>query len=340
MIKYLAILSLTGVVSFANAQTRMAMEEAAQERNAHNDRIERENKEKLKETKISSGSNYDNSNNVISSNWIPGVNDPETSYLSYEGQIGKFEKGWHKFNEGWCLIGENGGFLLPKGTINTPVYATIKKYNGLAIASVYDLHANEKYGILDASGETIVPFVYNGIAPSAGDGLFLISKKTTPNLYYPKRDDVRYGIIGPEGNIISEPAFEEITSPNSNLFISSDGDHYGIINKQGIEIISPTYRSIDTTFSCSGFFLVLNSASDQGLISSTTGKEIVPPKYYLIECSKFKGLFKIIKKSENLDLLYGLISETGKIITEPVFKSESEANDYAKTHGIALIPRN
>ncbi|QSX04710.1 WG repeat-containing protein [Sedimentibacter sp. zth1] len=117
-----------------------------------------------------------------------------------------------KENEGsYKIIDKNGNFL------NNIEYTNYKSYiNSPYIAVLTD----DKWGVINNYGETIVDNVYDEIA-LLGDKYFAVKK------------DSKWGIIDCNSNIIVDYNWDEIVSFNNNMIVVKKDNLYTLINKEG-----------------------------------------------------------------------------------------------------------
>ncbi|HLP14576.1 MAG TPA: WG repeat-containing protein [Flavobacteriales bacterium] len=128
-----------------------------------------------------------------------------------------------------------------------------------------------KRGVIDTTGNVIVPFVYSGIDFTSGDcGNFFKVSQPGKSLFYSL-----YGLLDESGKTILEPKYDYISV---GYFIRIDeNEKKGFANCDGKIIIPAMYDDYYDCFKASGIAPVkLNNK--WGFID-TTGKTVIPFKY-------------------------------------------------------------
>ena len=218
-----------------------------------------------------------------------------------------------------------------------PYKKSIEKELELSKQIILTVKNNEKYGCINEIGDTLIPFIYDGIEQFK-QGIALVEKdnqfgfiKLTGDALTPLHfDDAesfnedraivnKYGnsyVIDRSGNTISS-SFDALSDFNSGLSIVKKNNLYGAINKNGkIEI--PLQFQMMGEFS-EGFCYA--QKNDKFGYIDKNGYTLIPFVFDWAE--NFKNGFARIKKNN----LYGLINLSGEYIIQPIFdRVEEEIN--------------
>jgi len=156
-----------------------------------------------------------------------------------------------------------------------------KEYNITEVSqyNYYKLYENNKYGVIDTSGNTIIEPIYDNVKiPNPEKAVFICENADkiivlnenseqifteydevtaisingiVTSLPYEKKvlcykSDSKYGLIDYSGKIITQPIYEEIKgleNKESELLVKRDGK-YGVINAKGAILIKEQYDEI------------------------------------------------------------------------------------------------
>lgn len=171
----------------------------------------------------------------------------------------------------------------------------------------------EKYGIVDYTGEIIVPIEYDFITPDVRNGYYVVADIVANNgkfgLYEPSK-----GLVVPciydSWYVGEEPTHKELmifglgnqkvvldpngkvlfTLPNCNYYIENDyirvsiknennKEVYGVYNKNGEEVIPPKYKRISKYNE--GYWLFEDNSKRFGIIDTLGNIRIIPENYYV-----------------------------------------------------------
>lgn len=217
--------------------------------------------------------------------------------------------------------------------------ATIKQYN------YFVLKQNDKYGVIDKKGNTIIDSNFNDIKiPNPEQAIFICYegdnvkilnerkeeifkeyeniepirlKNISSDLMYEKtvlkyRKDSKYGLINFAGNKITEPAYEEIDSlpyKEGELLVKKDGK-YGVINIKGNSLVENKYDTI----AVDGYYTDEDGYKNAGYIVSVTTPEGYRYGYIkgkLIVNSEYNELTRITELKDNNNI-YLLCAKNGQ----------------------------
>lgn len=113
-------------------------------------------------------------------------------------------------------------------------------YEGYAIAAIkVKGQKNYKYGMIDTTGNIVVPFEYDAVAAMGSDAELLQFKKGEV-----------YGLVTRQARILLEPVYTYIdyNSKYSHIIIRHD-EKYGLANRQGKILIQPQYDDLRRNYS-------------------------------------------------------------------------------------------
>ncbi|MBR1681665.1 WG repeat-containing protein [bacterium] len=182
--------------------------------------------------------------------------------------------------------------------------------NGVKLKKIYKLNKLGKYGLVDENGNHLTKFIY-------GDITVFDEQSGVYKTYIGRK----CGLINYNGNILLPAKFEDIkNTQNSDVVIVKNSKYYGLFDYQTSSFVaSPIYHNIDQT---NQYNWILNSNKLFGHAYSKNGtSRVINPKYENIV------LYKNVYKTYN-DNKEGLISDNGKIITEPAYDSIELINEY------------
>jgi len=222
--------------------------------------------------------------------------------------------------------------LVNQNFINDEVYDEMYlQKNGLIVISNY-----KKYGVIDCSGNTIIPATYdcisstfNSFIVSLGDKYGVIDLKGTKILpiafdYIPLTTDSlfsvqirnndtafyydRNGLYDLAGNKIFDCNYTSIQKVDNNLYILNNSTGYFIATKQGP--ISKKYSSL--TYLKDNLF-VFESLKKQGVVNAE-GKIIIPATYKYIR-KLDENYLTITNATDRV----GIIDYSGNVVLAPIY---------------------
>ena len=171
-------------------------------------------------------------------------------------------------------------------------------------------NADNKWGYIDTSGNTVIDFQYDYAGPFEKNGLAKVNKGE------------KYGFIDKDGNIVVDTAYYYASDfGESGYAIVAAGDdtsrNFGVINTKGELVIPTEYLYVDE-IDKSGLFRV--SQLDGKGIMDANGKVILPLEYTYVGLFDEKGYAFVASghyqqtTADTLD--YGLIDRSGNFIIE------------------------
>ena len=120
--------------------------------------------------------------------------------------------------------------------------------------SMFEIEKNDKYGIIDYTGNSIIPIEYTGIEING--------------IYIQAFNDEERKVYNILGEVITDLKYEAILktqNENYQITINEDG-FYGIINAQNEELVKNKYNYIEYLFE--DYFIVSNENGKLGVINS------------------------------------------------------------------------
>lgn len=205
--------------------------------------------------------------------------------------------------------------------------------------SYFRIYENQKYGVIDRNGNTIIEPKYDNIdIPNPSKGVFIVytnyneeTDKYETQAINEKNERIltNYNNVMP---IILKDANSPIPYEKSVLVYEKD-NKYGIIDFKGNKITDAVYDTINSLLYKEGCLLVTQN-SKYGVIN-IKGKEIVKTEYdsitadgYYNENNKYKGAGFIVAQKKNEGYRYGYINNKGKMLLE---------TEYNEIHRITEI---
>ena len=170
----------------------------------------------------------------------------------------------------------------------------------------YTVKANEKVGVIDSTGKTIIPFEYSGINVKGGN-------------YHVEKNSL-HGVFKPDGTALLPVEYDSIDIKNNQYEVVKGGKK-GILSSDGSTIISPEYDKISVLED--GKYEVSKDGKI-GILASD-GSPIISASYNSIK-KLDDGRFYV-----SLNNKYGIVDETGKTIIEPSYSSITYENTNTYT---------
>lgn len=175
---------------------------------------------------------------------------------------------------------------------------------------------NGKYGFINKLGETIIPFIFEEAGTFNESGIT------------PIKENGKYGYIDMNGKIIIPTIYDGATSFSGKIATIRQGNKYGYINKDGTIIIPCIY---DTAFPFNDGLAVVRKGLFYGYID-TDGREVIPIKYY--GAYNFNCGLARVRHKDRLGP-WGYINKDGRDVISPNYQ---EAYDFSE--GRALVQKN
>ena len=160
-------------------------------------------------------------------------------------------------------------------------------------------------GVMNKFGLTIVPYIYNNIAPNS---------YWAPAYYWASCNHQK-GVLALDGTEIIPCIYDDVdTWLSTDNFIVTSGNLNGLYSPEGIEILPCEYTGISLWRKTS---LVLVEIEDREGLYTQDGEEILPCQFII--CDEFNGISLIncngfVKDGKVRDGIWGVINQEGKII--------------------------
>lgn len=214
----------------------------------------------------------DNNKQILKKyNNISPLENSNNNEIWYEDNILRFEKDGKyglidfsgkeilpaEYNNIYSLSGIPKSIIVEKdnlkGVVNSTLGRLVVECNYNDITSLtkgnsddgYIVHKDGKYGILGVNGKEILGCNYQEIKNVTGDNMYVV------------KDDSGLKIIDNSLNVIKDSGFDGVDEINGDLITISLNGKKGVINKEGVELISPQYE--DLKFACEEYFIAKNN---------------------------------------------------------------------------------
>jgi len=147
---------------------------------------------------------------------------------------------------------------------------------------VFIIEKNNKCGVVDISGKTIVDIDYNNITI---EGIYIYANKENQSF-----------IFDMNGNRQETPKYKNIIATNNNEYkITIDSNYkYGVENKEGQILIPNKYYYLEYIFD--DYFIVSGAEGKSGIVNSKN-ETIISIKY------------DVVQKIDNTDIIQTIISD-------------------------------
>ena len=221
------------------------------------------------------------------------------------------------FKDGMAQIKVKGkwGYIDKTGkVIINPIYEESKKFcEGLAAVAKKDKKTEEiKWGYIDNTGAVKIKFQF--IEDKVND--YCIPGDFQEGLAFVSSDGEKWGCINKEGKYEINPQFEGADfNPygfKNGVSIIRQGDVYGYIDKKGKYIINPQFKEA-RMFSLNGLAAVKHSDDKWGFIGKDGKYEINPQFDDVVQ--GFISDIAFVKSSDK----YGIIDSKGLYVINPQF---------------------
>lgn len=235
--------------------------------------------------------------------------------------VGNFSEGLAPVNSGgegegaapwhlWNIKGGKWGYVDTAGTL---VYDTIFDDAGYFYGGLARVSRDSAWGIISATGDTVVPFEYAVIRPRS-EGRYLCNRGgttvDTADFYGQPFTTAIAGTweyLDSTGTPVGGGGYEDAHGfDNGRAFVKKDG-RWGMIDRAGRQVTGFHYDAI-WSFRPTGLAIVLKDSA-YGVID-TSGKLILDTKYDDIHLGWFDGRAIRIEDSTG----YGIASNTGEIL--------------------------
>lgn len=206
---------------------------------------------------------------------------------------------------------ENCGFINASGEIMVPCIFNVA---GEFSEGVGIIMQNKKWGLINTKGVEIVPPQYDYIG-SMSNGLAVI------------KTDGKYGYINSSGKVVIEPIYSNAKNFNEGLGAVKIENNWGYINNTGMVIIPPRYDKA-YVFREGMAKVVIESKEgwlDGGFINKL-GKLVIPCKFYTGSDNTFEltdGFYNGLSRASLDGRNWGFINKTGNFVIKPIYSGAS-----------------
>jgi hypothetical protein len=196
------------------------------------------------------------------------------------------------------LLNSKYGIINTSGQLVIPcVYDMIHPFN-INNVNYYIVSKNERYGIINDKNETVIPFEYDRISERNGGSLLWVTR-------YDKHGFMQF----PSRKMLIPAIYDgmELLSPGALLV--RKGTLYTILKGNGEKLLLNWYSSLEIKRGEN--FAVAELHGRKGLIDATE-KAIIPLEYEVLKrIDRYSGVLYIAAR----DGRYGIIGGNGKIVT-------------------------
>lgn len=149
----------------------------------------------------------------------------------------------------------------------------------------YKMKEEDKYGIINEKGELIIEAQYKEIIiPNSNKAVFICKNEDEQKILNDKNEELftQYENLEPIEliNIVTESAYE------TNVLKYKKDDKYGLINLDGEKITEPKYEEISSLGYKDGEVLIKEN-DKYGILNTITGTTIIKPIYDSIESDQY-----------------------------------------------------
>jgi len=177
-----------------------------------------------------------------------------------------------------------------------------------------------KFGIIDETGKTIIPFEFEELRPFDGQETTIAKKNN------------HFGIIDFKNKeLVSFENDEIYSSKFSEIFIVKQNDKYGLLNKEGNKVIDFIFEDLRPCFYDEDNKFIVKSKGKYGIID-ITGKEIIPNEFDEISnWVEYGPEAHFVTKNKKM----GMYSRDGKQLIPPIY----EELNYI-TNNLIIVSQN
>ncbi len=221
-----------------------------------------------------------------------------------------------------CLYGFRGkddNWVIP------PKYDYINNLNKL----YYIVSEKGKYGILNQSGQIVLPMEWDLLEPlgfnrifeprDRSDFIHAIRQTPLPSTTYLRcRKGNKYGVIDNRGNIVLKVDYQDVGVKHNNLYEVKIGQNWGVVDEKGQIVVAPNYWGIQFTPE-DDLFITLQDIAPK--VAPNLDIETFPNfeeyRHWEFEISEYGDTISIMPRFQ--DKKQGLIHRNGKILLNSAF---------------------
>lgn len=198
---------------------------------------------------------------------------------------------------------EKWGFI---DTLNqmvvSPKYGDIKMWAD----GVIPVKSEEKWGLMNAAGKEVVPFLYENMTCSNGKGIVIVQRNN------------RWGVIDITGRQLIPVKYDQMGLWSDGMVFVFQGGKQGIVNSQGREVVAPVYDRLS------------NMGVKQLIVAQKDGKcGLINYSGIVTVAFKYDRIQKVSKElmivSQNKK--WGLLNFNGKTVLYPKYDTLALAGE-------------
>lgn len=209
--------------------------------------------------------------------------------------------------------------------------------NNKGLAPIYDMlipvtlnfiiaGKDKKAGIIDISGNQIVPFTFDAIQKV----VYKDNCKTCKTLYYVSRDR-QHGLMDENGQVLTDIKYSGLW-PEGIFFLTWYQGKYGLVDQAGKHVLDNLFTEIKILPKLNRIIAVAGQNSDFKLFDSQ-GVLLTESGFDNIEEINSKNFFSVKKEGKR-----GLINQQGQLIVPPSYdqifsKGQNENKIYGMKNG-------
>lgn len=208
---------------------------------------------------------------------------------------------------------------------------------------------NEKYGVIDKNGNTIINAEYEAVQiPNPSKPIFVCIKgynqetKDYDTVVYNEKNEE---ILNQYKNVQAISIFANINSIpyEKSVLTYKENGKYGLINLNGKQITKPIYDEISSINYNEGTFIV--KCNDLEGVINMKGKVIVECKYQSVNSDNYyytngdlspKAGYIVSQKNEE-GYRYGYINSKGKTIIEPIYTQLNRVTEITNDKNLYFV---
>lgn len=201
----------------------------------------------------------------------------------------------------WGIMNETGKIIIP------PKFEGLGEFtNGVALAQ-----SNKKWGVINKTGKFILKPDFQDVREFENELAWVIQNCT----YWIAGECERgkWGLINTKGEVLIEPKYDGVLSEEAEYIPRLFGKPSGEIHRDRAYFQKDGYARVYIESSDP-----FNRIRKYGIVNKE-GKEIIPTKYHKIDF--FQNEIAPFSINNGKGIFYGLIHISGKIILEPSFRS-------------------
>jgi len=182
-------------------------------------------------------------------------------------------------------------------------------------AGLLAVQRNEKYGVINLKGETVVPAEYSNIK---FNGMYIVARAEGSDIYFnEKGEKIENGLTGMRK--ISE----------INMYITTDQNNlYGLIDSEGRHVVENQYLYLDYAFG--NYFIGYKEGQGSGVIDNENNV-ILPFEYDILSKVGEKDLIKGVKMQKGGDET-NIFSKSLEKITSLIDAQIALEDEYIKLY--------